>query len=327
MNYFDQITQGAEENILLLLDENISELSQVAKKSLFKRNVEIVNLELSYLCNRKCDYCPVAHSTRQVKQDHMADFVFEKICNELNEIRFENRISLNLYNEPLLDDSLEEKISLIRKKLPFCHIGFNSNGDKLNFNRLKKISDAGCNSICVTLHPLPHEVLDNEAILKRVSKLYEKLKMEKLFFLDVVEKNNIEFRSLGVNIKIQWPDWRTQGTSRAGILIEHISKRFKRTQPCAKPFREFTIYYDGKVQPCCEAFHDESKNTFEVGDLARDSIFDVYVSKNMNNFRQSLYDFSLKIGICKNCNVIDHSRLEEDPFRKSILSKMKIKSE
>ncbi len=155
MNYFEQITTGCDENILLLLGHQNGFLHETTKKALFKRNVEIINLELSYLCNRKCDYCPVSNSSRQDEQKMMGHELLGKICRELSEIRYENRISLNLYSEPLLDNELENKILIIRDRLPWAHIGFNSNGDKLTKKRLQNLSNSGCNYICVTLHPPP----------------------------------------------------------------------------------------------------------------------------------------------------------------------------
>jgi len=80
MDYFDQVMLGSEENILLLLGSKKSALTPLMKKSLFKRNVEIINIELSYLCNRKCEYCPVAQSSRKEKQEKMSIQLLEKFC-------------------------------------------------------------------------------------------------------------------------------------------------------------------------------------------------------------------------------------------------------
>lgn len=322
MDYFDQVMLGSEENILLLLGSKKSALTPLMKKSLFKRNVEIINIELSYLCNRKCEYCPVAQSSRKEKQEKMSIQLLEKILHELTHIRYENRISLNLYNEPLLDEFLEYKISLIRQKLPYSHISFNSNGDKLTKNRLETLRDAGCNQISITLHPLPNKNQSFETIEKRVSKLYEKLAQKTLAGIDLSEKNFIQFYSRGVGLKIQWPDWRTEGSNRGGVLINHPSKKFERLQPCIKPFREFTIYHDGIVQPCCEAFHDDKTNLAEMGNLNQKSIFDVYSSDSMNEIRRHVFDFGPKEGICKNCNVADYSKPKDDLIRKNILSRI-----
>ncbi len=323
MNYFDQIIFASEENASALINSHTQTLDNKTKKALFKRNVELINLELSYRCNRKCDYCPVSFSSRNAHQLFMSNEILNKICQELQEIRYENRISLNLYNEPLLDNNLEEKISLIKKHLPYCHIAFNSNGDKLNFNRLKTLSDAGCDYICVTLHPPAKKEQDLNDIKKRLSNLCKKLKYEKPEYFDIERNNFIQFRSIGINIKIQWPDWHNNGTNRAGILTEHISKTFKRSQPCAKPFREFTIYYDGKVQPCCEIFHDTTHNILEMGDLSKKSIFDIYCSEKLSKFRMDLFDFSKKYGVCEKCNVKDYSNPEDDVLRKKIIQEIK----
>ena len=157
MDYFDQISNGARENVITLLRDSSETLDTEAKKAMFKRNVEIVNLELSYQCNRKCSYCPVRDSSRQHQQAEISTDLLVKTCQELALIRYENRISLNLYNEPLLDSNLEDKISLIRQHLPYAHIGFNSNGDLLDSKRVSSLSSAGCDLVRVTLHPLPNK--------------------------------------------------------------------------------------------------------------------------------------------------------------------------
>jgi MoaA/NifB/PqqE/SkfB family radical SAM enzyme len=322
MNYFEQITAGCDENILLLLGRQSGSLHETTQKALFKRNVEIINLELSYECNRKCDYCPVSGSSRKNEQKMMGLELLGKICAELGEIRYENRISLNLYNEPLLDDVLEDKIRLIRDHLPFAHIGFKSNGDKLNANRLRKLSDAGCDYICVTLHPPPNRTESFEKISLRLKKIYLKLTGGELSTSDLSEKSSIQFRSHGVTIKVQWPNWRTIGSNRGGLLINHISKSFVRNQPCAKPFREFTVFYDGKVQPCCEAFHDDQINLVEVGDLREKSVFEVYAANKLSDFRRHLFDFSPKEGICASCNIVDYSNPDEASMRSEIIARV-----
>jgi MoaA/NifB/PqqE/SkfB family radical SAM enzyme len=203
MNYFEQISAGSEENILLLLGQQKDLVNETAKRALFKRNVEIINLELSYSCNRKCDYCPVSSSSRKDEQKMMSLDLLNKVCNELRSIRYENRISLNLYNEPLLDRELEDKISLIREHLPFAHIAFNTNGDKLTLKRLQKLSNAGCNSICVTIHPPPNKSLSSETILRRTRQIFKKLAYEPIEPFSLERLNFIQFRLQRVTLKIQ----------------------------------------------------------------------------------------------------------------------------
>ncbi len=327
MNYFEQISFASDESIKNLLDSRRSAaMTESQKQIMSKRHVEIVNLELSYNCNRKCDYCPVSFSNRQSLQRYMDTTTLEKICSELAAIRYENRISLNLYNEPLLDLDLERKITLIKQALPYTHIAFNSNGDFLDIARLSTLSDSGLNNICVTLHPPSNVVQKPSAIYRRVTKLLDKLECGHKFpdfTLDtVLNSSSILFSHRGVQIKIQWPDWRKYGTNRAGVLTEHAASSTIRTSPCVKPFREFTIFYDGTVQPCCESFLDDQTNLAPAGNLNDASIFDVYASKTLSGFRRGLFDFGLKKGICATCTVADFTTPEEDVERKRILQSL-----
>jgi len=320
MNYFDQTIKFAEDNALMLISNKPRD--KLSEQILFKRNVEIINLELSYQCNRICDYCPVSSSTRSLQQEFMSNELILKICDELIEIRYENRISLNLYNEPLLDSNLHEKISLIRGKLKFCNIGFNTNGDKLNYKLFQNFANAGCDHICVTLHPPPFKINSKDLIIKRVKKLLEKLYYHDSIKEINIDEGSIEFRHLGVTLKIQWPNWRSQGTNRAGTLKNHLSNSSNRVSPCNKPFREFTIFYDGTVQPCCESFHDTQISLVNIGNSNNQSIFTLYSSEVLSKFRYHLFDFGPKNGICSNCSSVDFSHPDDDQIRKTIKHKV-----
>jgi MoaA/NifB/PqqE/SkfB family radical SAM enzyme len=317
MNYFDQICETGNDNIRHLL---IGTKDLLKAKALFKNNVEIINLETSYQCNRKCDYCPVADSDRQQSQSVISNELLRKIAADLSEIRYENRISLNLYNEPLLDTKFEEKIALLRDVLPHSHLSFNTNGDKLDKTRLTSLIDAGINSLCVTLHPQPHKIDTENTLLRRIRKLMEKCGVPIDENIEI-EKKYYEFRIHGSRIKVQWPNWRESGTNRGGTVILQSSANKIRDFPCVKPFREFTVYYDGTVQPCCESFHDADKTLVTIADLNVDSVFEAYASLNLSQFRKSVFSFSKKGGICTNCMAADYSiKGVDDLKREAILN-------
>lgn len=311
---------------LLMGDTSSGNLKELDKKVLFKRHVEVINLELSYECNRKCDYCPVSFSDRQNSQSYLKQNLLEKVCIELSEVRYDNKISLNLYNEPLLDKNLANKICTIRKYLPAAHIGFNTNGDFLRLPLLKKLSNSGLDHVCVTLHPLPNVAQNSTIIQRRLFKLLEKLNYtdfdEELDICFIEANSSISCYIEGVKILIQWPDWRRDGTNRGGTLEKNIAKKSIRTSPCARPFREFTIFYDGNVQPCCESFHDNKLNLENVGNISNQNIFDLYTSRKLSMMRRSLYDFSEKSGICSNCPVEDFSSYSEDKSRKELIAEI-----
>ena len=124
----------------------------------------------------------------------------------------------------------------------------------------------------------------------------------------------------GLKLKIQWPNWRVIGTDRAGTVDNYNEGRKQRVLPCVKPFREFTVFYDGEVQPCCESFHDEEKQLINIANLNHTTIFDAYASNNLSYFRRSVFGFGEKTGICEFCTSADYSIEEDSSIREEILS-------
>lgn len=322
MHYFKRIAFNNDQNMLFLLDKDSSSLPEENKMMLFKSAVEIVHLEVSAFCNRKCNYCPVASSERSSVQRIMNKNLFNKVLQELKEIDFDKRISLNLYNEPLENPELEFFLKSLREDLPRVFLSFNSNGDRFNIKRLITLRNAGLNLINITLHPMPNKLDSAEKRLQRIHSMFKRLKFEGLDIdVEYIENNeSLEFRHEGLNIRIQWINWNEKGSSRGGLLKDLIDKSMVRTQPCVKPFREFTIYHDGIVTPCCEVFHDQVKDTVECGDLNYSSIYEVYFDECLASFRSSLFDFSEKKGVCRNCNIQDLSQISDDSERKRILA-------
>ena len=95
---------------LRLLKENQQELTYEESKNLFKKYVELVCLELSYYCNRACNYCPIHTMERSDKNLEISEEILESIVCSLSEIGYEGRISLNLFNEPLASKNIFKNI-------------------------------------------------------------------------------------------------------------------------------------------------------------------------------------------------------------------------
>ena len=55
-----------------------SDLDEEKSKQLFKKYVELVCLEMSYYCNRACNYCPVATLERDDKKLEIPDSVLDE---------------------------------------------------------------------------------------------------------------------------------------------------------------------------------------------------------------------------------------------------------
>ena len=135
----------------------------------------------------------------------------------------------------------------------------------------------------------------------------------------------VEVYHYGVQIKIQWPNWRISGGSRGGTLHHLDEEKTPRMMPCNRPFREFTIYFDGTVTPCCEVFHDGGDTKVVVDRLIGDSetsIFDIYSSRYLSKFRQSVFGYEEKRGVCKYCHFNDTSDGTDVELRQQILKNL-----
>ncbi len=109
-----------------------------------------VEIETDARCNRKCSYCPVSTQDRRIGQ--MSADLFAKIISDLREMSFGGTMSFHFYNEPLMDDRLEDFVRLAHQGLPAARLLLFTNGDLLTEARFASLIRAGLTSLRVSLH-------------------------------------------------------------------------------------------------------------------------------------------------------------------------------
>lgn len=295
------------------------EINMVKKKEIFKKYVEVVIIETSTKCNRTCSYCPLSYFDRGKTQIKIDEELFEKIINELKEIKYNSTIVLNLYNEPLLDEKIIENIEKIKCNLPEAYVMFNSNGDYLTKNKLEKLKDVGNNAVFITLHA--NNEYDDKIQLLRIEEFIKKLDLEILKKTIVPNKSiTIESEYKEMQIKIMANNWEKYGSDRAGT-IKKLEKKEIRENPCMRPIREFTIYQDGSVYPCCQ-FFPENKELMKlrIGNINDESIFEIYSNEKLINFRKNMFNFSQKLPPCSSCKDEDNAEKNSNNIRMKIIN-------
>ncbi len=289
-------------NINLIKDHNPT---QEESKNLFKKYVEIINLETSAYCNRVCPYCPVSIYERKDKTIKIPESILSSVITALKEVDYAKRISLNLYNEPLYSKFIFEVLSKLNKALPNSVLHLNSNGDYIKSeDTLLKLEQSGLKEIHITLHSPPKSKWNKNSRQKALKRFAKKIK----FNLLKKHLNNLEFETkFGKKLfcKVVCTDLTItlNGRSRGGE-INSLKPKMKRSLPCDKPYREFTIYYNGSVTPCCEIYHDEKYKKYVMGQILPNnpnSVFEVYAGKLLTKFRESVFDHSMKTGPCSTC--------------------------
>lgn len=278
-----------------------SKVSNVEAKKIFKKYVELVCLELSYYCNRACNYCPVHTFERSDKNLEIPEKILNHVASSLAEINYDGRISLNLFNEPLASKNIFKNISFISNKVPKSLLSLNSNGDYIkNLNYLEKLEESGLKEICITMHTPKNTEWNREYCISQLKKFAKKVNYN-------LTKKNIKQLSFNffvgkLIVEVYCTNWYTSGNSRGG-LIENLNKK-KRILPCEKPIREFVISYDGTVQLCCHIYHNKKydKKISIIDPENNLNIFQIYLGKILSNSRKNLFNYSEKKGVCASCN-------------------------
>lgn len=111
-----------------------------------------VELEVGSRCNRRCSYCPVATNPRPAVPVKMPERVFQRVVDQLVQVRFSGRLSYHFYNEPLLRKDLDRLVSVVHERLPNVLQVLYTNGDLLDDDRYERLRTAGIDYFIVTLH-------------------------------------------------------------------------------------------------------------------------------------------------------------------------------
>jgi hypothetical protein len=110
------------------------------------------SIETGSECNRSCTFCPVSHYPRE-GDEYMSDEMFDRILDQLVEMRYSQRIALYSYNEPLRDARLPDLIARVRARLPRTCVMINSNGDYFKTSAdIQRLYDAGLNQMQINVY-------------------------------------------------------------------------------------------------------------------------------------------------------------------------------
>ncbi|MEM9619314.1 MAG: radical SAM protein [Pseudomonadota bacterium] len=271
-------------------------------KRLFSDYVELVVIEIFSYCNRRCTYCPVSKVDRLSQNSYMKDELFFRVIDDLKEIQYNKRICLNLYNEPMADPVLYERIETIHKHLPEAYLYFNTNGDYLNEDNMKLLSELGVSEITVTLHHAPGADFDDREIFSRYTEFAARIR-KRIRFVGFKPGKSFSgvtsYKDLKINVIAS--NYSEIGVNRGGTV--EIEAKVDRQWPCRRPFSDFTIYYDGSVFPCCQFFpdlgtHDEFRADFIRPDRP---IYSIFTNSLMSSFRHDLFAHGPKKFPCNEC--------------------------
>lgn len=290
------------------LFDDLTDASAEVKKSLFKKFVTLVEIEVHAKCNRVCSFCPNVIVDRR-KNNILTDAeVLNRVFDELGSIDYRGQIKIARYSEPLSNlPYLYERIKTARQKVPNAQLAIVTNTDYLKPKILEALREVGLDRIYMSIYLRPSEKWSLGLARQYSEKLAAKLGTPILSRSETSFSMRCTYDYKGLDLQSACINFDDFGTDRGNLLEQYTHE--KRISPCREPFETFVVDYTGKVMPCCNLRSDfDEHQDFVVGDLSdsRIGIFDVYAGR-LAAWRRSMIGFGEKEHPCATCKHRDLS--------------------
>ncbi|MDD5614108.1 MAG: radical SAM protein [Candidatus Omnitrophica bacterium] len=269
-------------------------------------------------CNASCGFCPYPYLKNQSRQLKMPADIFKKIINECSGHKNIKVVMPYLMNEPLMDDRIAEKISYIKKSLPWVSSHILTNASLLDEKKSAEIIDSGLDWIGFSIHGIRPETIQKTmgiSALEPVRKILEFIKksennnkdISKFIMVNFI-KNQYISKEEELEIKKFWSD---QGIKRISIYSHPISRAGN--VPTLKAVHNYNIYgcnsiwanemlhitSSGEIVLCCMDW----KKEIVLGDVRKNTLKTIWGSDKYQDIRGQIKGLksAQKSLICLRC--------------------------
>ncbi len=258
-----------------------------------------LDIELNASCNLRCPMCPLSVETNEQKGPETW-FKFDKFKAIIDDgvPRGLKALKLNYLNEPLIREDLFEFITYA-KKAGVCDVYLSTNGVLLTEAVGRKLIEAGLDRIQISIDAFAKATYDEirpgsdlEKVIKNTETLI-RLKEEYQTKFPLIRVNFVRTELNETELE-NFIDYWYEKVDMIGIqemIKPEISARdlhSKTTKKkseigfrCSFPYKLMTINCEGDILPCCTFYAEKMK----MGNIATDSIYDVWNSKAMKGLR------------------------------------------
>lgn len=275
-------------------------------------------------CNGRCVFCPNAGLAKTGAATGRMPFnLFVSIVDQLAETK-PRRIMPYLQNEPLLDDRLPEFVRYVSERLPSATSLVVTNGVRLTPEMGERLIEARLKRLKVSLQSIDdatnrkimgfeaHPVIENVLNFRRLL-ASKRSKLDLRISMIVTSENYAEidaarrfWRKYGIRLVTSVLENRGGNIAEADSL--NRGQKMARRENCIRPSRDLCVLFDGRVILCCADWFQ----TTVIGDLTRQSVRDVWNSRQLKHIREALRmpECCHLPEICSNCaesrNLIEH---------------------
>ena len=279
-------------------------LDAAGKRALFKRNVELVEVEPHAYCNRTCSFCPNSIIDRLTVKELFDAARYDALLDDLASIDYERVFRLARYSEPMAHEHIFDMVARARRRLPRAVIDIVTNGDYLTPEALARLVDAGLSILRISVYMRRGVAWTPNAARDEIGRVGKRIGLEPRWTEGTASSVGATFTYPGLTIIAFSHNFDEVGYDRGQLLEQLVDRTYVRRSPCFLVFSNFTVDFNGKVMPCCNLRSDHPEHRgFVVGDLAtaRTSIFDVYAGPELTAWRRSLAGVGDKAAPCATC--------------------------
>ncbi len=282
------------------------DLSPAEKRRLFQSLVNYVEFEPHAFCNRTCAFCPNSALDRKNNLQVFDRALHRKVLNELLEIDYAGTVAYSRYCEPMAREEIFDYVAEARGLLPRACLKIVSNGDYLSHEKISRLASLGLDYLAISVY-LPEGVAwSRQAVLEQIGKFSKRVNMDFRLRRKSGSSVFVDFLTgpSRMTIDARCHDFAPgkQGFDR-GMSVGWLQEdRFVRKDPCLFVFRNFTMDYNGNVMPCCNLRSDHPRHApYVLGNVAAETIFDIYARPPFTTWRRALSGFGPKPAPCRHC--------------------------
>ena len=242
-----------------------------------------VEINTTELCNRKCVFCPrFAAEVYPNRNLNMTVDTASKIATHLSDAGYGGRISFSGFSENLLNKKFSEIIYAMKSKLPDSLLECNTNGDFLKPKVIMDLYNAGLTMLYINLYDGPDQAEG---------------------FVSMMEEAGVSPNRYSLRAHYDLKDYGLKLNNRSGVIDwigfeDHDIDELK-GKPCYYPFYKLFIDWNGDALFCS---NDWGKERI-IGNLAKQSLYDVWMSDDMKGIRSRLKKGDRSQSPCNKCSV------------------------
>ena len=260
---------------------------------------KLVDIELTNCCNMRCTMCPTGRGTTNRTTGYMDNRLIEKILVELSQ--FKTPIRLIRWGEPLLHPAIYDIIRRAKELDIAVHL--NTNGLNLSPSISKSLIAAGLDSIKISMQGYDRQSYAVVRGLDYFAQLCEDIR------LLVLARGKSKKPRIVVGTTLpslfgadeKWKANKAMENIVDAVYVgETLDLALKRDPPdvCPEVFDKLSVDWDGKVSACCGDYD----NFMTVGDLAAQTLKEIWVCKKMKAYRKKLAEHDYKgLALCQRC--------------------------